>query len=97
MQTTAERKQPSMYSTSIHQAEGILESFELEKMLKVGNTQWMLFVANSEGPFWMIEAQRNSTRLGRHTDNKKTKKCARLQLNQTRLKDGRDVPQGRVK
>jgi hypothetical protein len=72
-------KQPSMHPTIIYQAEGILGLFEHAKMLKVGDTQWMDFAANPRGPFWtMPEAQRNSTRFDRPTNNKKTKKCTIL-------------------
>jgi hypothetical protein len=65
-------------------------------MLKVGDTQSMVFDADSDGPFWMTKAQRVSTRLDKHTGKKKTKKCTRLQLIEKLVQDGRGIPQGRI-
>ena len=89
-------KQPSMHSTNVHQADGILGSFEHEKMLKVGDIQSMDFEDGSNGPFSQTEAQRNKTRLDKLTGKKKTKKYTRIQLIEKLKQDGRDIPQGRI-
>jgi hypothetical protein len=66
--------------SGILQVEGFLGSFKHVKMLKVGDTQSMVFDAHSDGSFWMAVAKPENTRLDRHTGDKKTNKCTRLQL-----------------
>jgi hypothetical protein len=44
----------------------------------------------------MTVAQPENTRLDRHTGDKKTKKCTRLQLVEKLVQDERGIPQGRI-
>jgi hypothetical protein len=89
-------KQPRMHPTRIISAEGFLGSFNHDKMLKVGDTQSMVFETGSDGPFWRTKAQRESTRLDRFTGEKKTKKSTRLQRIEKLVQDGKSIPQGRI-
>jgi hypothetical protein len=79
--------QPAMHESVIQKGKGYLGPHEHDKNLRVGDTQYMVFRPEDEGPFWMSSEQRERERHDRPGTKIEKRKFNKGQL-QAQLEEG---------